>query len=220
MKLEVQLGLAANVDAPAAPWDIYLAKFISSAFSPPLLAVAGLGIAAAALSSLAAAAWAGFYLVVAVLVPVGYIAWKVQTGEITDFHMRLREQRAKPMALMVLCSLAAWLVMAAFSAPAALTIFAGVGILQTAFLWLVSLRWKISGHSAAIAAFAVFLILLFGRGVWWSLFTIPMVSWARLRLNRHDLLQTILGACAGAAFIYIAFLFAAATCQEGILLCE
>ena len=77
----------------------------------------------------------------------------------------------------------------------------GIGVFQAAFLLLVTLRWKISGHSVAVACLTVFLYGLMGNTAAPGLFFIPLVAWARIRLNRHDLAQTIVGSLTGFTFM-------------------
>ena len=82
-------------------------------------------------------------------------------------------------------------------APIQLTLFAGVGVFQIAFLLAVTLRWKISGHSATTAGFAIFIVALFGPVAAPVFLLIPLVAWSRIRRNRHEFTQTIAGSLAG-----------------------
>jgi hypothetical protein len=189
-----------NLAFPSS-WDRRLALWISNVFSPPLLAIAGLLLAAFEIYTPSAWLWTGYYIILAIFIPVLYIIWKVRRGEITDFHMRLREQRIKPLTLSLACTLAACLSLWVGEAPLVLRILAVVGFFQIAFLLVITLRWKISGHGAAIASFAVFLLGIYGNLAAPALLAIPLVAWARLRLNRHDLPQTIAGSFAGAFFM-------------------
>ena len=198
-------------------WDRQLARWISDLFSPPLLAIAGLLLAAFEIQSTSTWLWTGYYMLLAIFLPVLYIIWKVRRGEITDFHMRLREQRIKPMAFSLACALTACLSLWAGEAPLVLRILAAMGVFQIAFLLIVTLRWKISGHGAAIASLAVLLLGIFGNLAAPALLAIPLVAWARLRLNRHDLPQTIAGSLAGAFFMAALLFWISRQCQESIL---
>jgi membrane-associated phospholipid phosphatase len=131
---------------------------------------------------------------------VGYIIWKVHRGEITDFHVGVREQRIRPLSLAVVGGIVSLTGLWLGKAPVGLTVLAAMGVMQVAFLLLVTFKWKISGHGAAISSLAVYLCGLYGAAAAPALLTIPLVAWARLRLRRHTLLQTICGSLAGAAF--------------------
>lgn len=204
MRIDSQYAPSLQTSAlPSLPWDYHVAKWISRVFSPPLLVVIGITLTAFKLGSINAWLWTGFYLLMGILIPVLYIVWKIRQGEISDFHIKIRKQRIRPMILMLLTSLIAWMVMLLGSAPFALTVFAGAGVIQVAFLLLVTLRWKISGHSTAAAGFAIFLFTLFGDPATPVLLIIPIVAWARVRRNRHKLNQTIAGSLAGIVFMVI-----------------
>ncbi len=205
MELESNYLPALETSQPLAPthWDVTIARWVSRMFSPPLLIVLGLGLAAAAIGSASAWLWAGFYTLLAVLLPVLYIVWKVRQGEITDFHIKLREQRLRPMLVMLVLSTMGWLVMLASSAPYPLIVFAGAGVIQVAFLLIVTQRWKISGHSTAAAGFSIFIFALFGLPAAPVLLLIPLIAWARIRRNRHELAQTIAGSLAGIAYMLV-----------------
>ena len=81
-------------------------------------------------------------------------------------------------------------------------IFGTVGVLQMALIFFITLKWKISGHSTAVSGFSVFMVALFGQAATPILLTIPLVAWARLRLHRHELMQTVAGTIAGIVFMW------------------
>ncbi len=184
-------------------WDKQIAAWVSRLSSPPLLVAIGIALAAASIGSSSAWLWAAFYTALAILLPVIYIVWKVQRGEIADFHIKERSERIRPMLLTLILSSVGWLVMWWAKAPLTLSIFAGAGVIQVAFLLGVTLRWKISGHSTAAAGFAVFVLALFGRPATPILLLIPLVVWARMHRHRHDLAQTIAGSLAGIAYMLV-----------------
>lgn len=188
-------------------WDAVLARLVSHIFSPPLLVIIGVLLAAWAIGGQQAWLWGSFYAFFAVIIPILYIVWQVETGKITDFHIKMREQRIKPMLVMVVCSILSWLVMLVYHAPYPLVVFAGIGVIQVVCLLLITLRWKISGHSAAAAGFSMFIFALFGPPSAPVLLLIPLVAWARIRRNRHELSQTIAGSLAGIVYMVIVLYF-------------
>ena len=179
------------------------ALWISRIFSPPILVVLSIGLAAAAIGTVSAWLWAGIFTLIAVLVPVLYIVWKVKQGLISDFHMRIREQRIKPMFFMLFMSILATGLLALFAAPFILVVLAFSSVIQVGFLTAVTLKWKISGHSTAAAGFSVLMVALFGAAALPALLLIPLVAWARVARSRHELTQTIAGTLAGVAYTLI-----------------
>jgi len=188
-----------NIEQPRR-WDERMARWISNLLSPPMVAIAGLVLALRMLEKPKDAWWLLYFMGLTVALPVGYIIWKVRRGEITDFHVRVREQRIRPLSLAVAGGMASLTGLWLGHAPIGLMALASMGVMQVAFLLLVTLKWKISGHGAAVSSLAVFLCGLYGTAAAPALLTIPLVAWARLRLRRHTLWQTICGSLAGAAF--------------------
>jgi membrane-associated phospholipid phosphatase len=91
-------------------------------------------------------------------------------------------------------------------APILLLVLTGAGIIQVLLIFLVTLRWKISGHSAAVAGVAVLALMLFGKVAVFFALTVPLVAWSRIRLGRHSLYQTVAGALLGGLIIAVALL--------------
>jgi hypothetical protein len=198
--------------------EYLLAKLISAVFSPPLMVTAGLLFLGQQIGA-SAVAWVLFQIVVGILIPVVYIVVQVQRGIITDFHMQVREQRIWPMILSLVCAGVSWAVMRLYGAPFALVAFGGIALVQTAFMLLVTLKWKISGHSMTIAGMAVFLFGVFGIAAAPLLLTIPLVAWARIRLNRHDRWQTLAGSVVGVAFTLLGLAVFYQSCGGMKLIC-
>lgn len=185
---------------PAA-WDKTLARWISQLGSPPLLAAAGLILCGQVINTWAAWEWIGFYILLAVGLPAGYVLWLVRRGQVTDFDLRLREQRLRPLVVTLLSAAAAWLVLYGGSAPHLLRVLAGAGWAQIALLLAITLRWKISAHCASAAGFVVWAWALFGVTAAPLTLVVPLIAWSRLRLGRHDLPQTVAGSLLGSTVL-------------------
>lgn len=182
-------------------WDLRLAKWISNIFSPPVLAPLGIVLAIWKSGEPSAWLWGGFYTGMTIFLPVLYIVWKIHRGEISDFHIRHREQRIQPMKLTLLSAIIAWACLWFGNAPTFLVVFAGMGILQIGFFLLVTYKWKISGHGTVISSLTVLILAIFGRPAALVTLLVPLVAWARIRQRRHTLLQTAAGSLAGIFFM-------------------
>ena len=82
---------------------------------------------------------------------------------------------------------------------------AWAGAAITTVLLVVTLRWKISLHTAITAAFVVLAVVAAGPGALWLAALVPLVAWSRLHLGRHDLPQTIAGTFVGGGMTVLAF---------------
>ncbi len=181
-----------------------LARLVSNLFSPPLTgAVAGYLISRFS-GSPGALEWMALYIAIAFGIPAFYVAYQVRRGKITDFHMVVRSQRLRPMILILICCLVSWLILWLGSAPQLLVVTTGLGVLFAAFMLVSTLRWKISGHAAAITGLATLLVAFYGKPAIPSVLAIPLVCWARLRLKRHSLPQILAGSIIGVGFVLVA----------------
>lgn len=191
------------IGSPSAPtlflpaWDESLARWVSRLGSPPLLAIASISLSAQAARTTTAWGWAGFYILVAIALPAAYVLWLVRQGKVTDFDLKVREQRRTPFLVTLVSTLIAWLVLYGGQAPSELVLLTGAGWLQIALLLAITLRWKISAHCASAASFVVWAWFLFGAMAAPLVLIIPLVAWSRLRLQRHDLPQTVAGTLLG-----------------------
>ena len=182
-------------------WDGRLAYAISWIASPPVAAAVALGAAAAAQAVPGAWAWAGLYVALGIATPVVYLVWLARTGRVTDLDVQLRRQRARPLLFTLTCGALATALLALGGAPPTLTALAIALWLETALLFGITLRWKISVHCAAAASAATWVWLLTGT-LWPLLVGVPLVAWSRVRLRRHTLPQTIAGALLGSAIVW------------------
>ncbi|GAB4425898.1 MAG: hypothetical protein Fur0044_23910 [Anaerolineae bacterium] len=178
-------------------WDESLAHWVSRLGSPPLLAIASISLSAQAARTSTAWGWAGFYILVAIVLPAVYVLWLVRQGKVTDFDLKIREQRRSPFLVTLVSALMAWLVLYGGQAPSELVLLTGVGWVQIALLLAITLHWKISAHCASAASFVVWAWFLLGVMAAPFIFLIPLIAWSRLRLQRHDLPQTAAGTLLG-----------------------
>lgn len=205
MSLDVQAKMPAEVMIENAAvkaihrdWDYRLAKIVSDVINPAVV-TAIVVVMIAAMTH--AWQWTLVYVLGAIGLPTVYIYYLLRRGIISDFHIRNRQERYNPMFFTVVTTTLAWLGLRLGGAPDQLTMFAFIGIFQTALLLLITVYWKISVHTTAIAALSIFLVGMFGWQASGALLLIPLVAWARLRTNSHTLRQTIGGTIAGTVFI-------------------
>jgi hypothetical protein len=174
-----------------------VAMMISDVMSPPVFGAAGIMVFAAVLRTFLVWIWAGMFLVLCVGIPTGYVFWLARTGRVSDFHIPIRSQRVKPMILMLAMGILSTLALSRMNPPLLLIGFAALALFILAFLFAVTLKWKISGHATAVTAFCSLLTLLFGGLAGISFLLVPVVLWARLKLRRHTVKQTIAGTALG-----------------------
>jgi hypothetical protein len=211
-------ALGSSLSSSQANIAWWSAKGVSIIFSPPLLGVISLVFVGLRLNAASDWGWLAAYGVFTLLAPLLYLAALMRIAEVSDFHMKDRLERIKPLRVVLLLFFLCWLIFLVSGAPVLFQTFALMGMLQSAAIYLITLRWKISGHGAGAAGFSVLLWGLYGAAAAPAFLLIPIVIWARLALDRHDLAQTLAGSAIGGASMYFA-LAALPTCNEAILLC-
>lgn len=184
-------------------WDGWLAALISNAGSPPILACFLVALTALKHSSARAWVWGGVYVLLGVLVPLLYLVWLVMQGQVTDIQVQLRKQRAQPLLVTITCTGLAWLMLTLGLAPRVMVILAGALWLQAVAVFAITLRWKVSLH-AATAAGAMAMVWVFLGTALPLLLIVPLVAWSRVRLRRHTIAQTIVGALLGFVIFFAA----------------
>lgn len=174
-------------------WKDRTARIISILFSPPLLALASIIVAAQAIENQPVFYWTIIYILLFILTPTLYVLSLVHRGQLTDFHMKVREQRAWPLLVILLNTSLIFIVMYFGSAPRLMLIITAVGIVQLMFILLITLRWKISGHCTAASGLAVLVVALFGQSLLPVSLLVPAIAWARIRLDIHTFAQSAAG---------------------------
>ncbi|MFP3897358.1 MAG: hypothetical protein ACLFV5_11060 [Anaerolineales bacterium] len=144
------------------------------------------------------------YLLVAVLVPFSYLVVLVRRGLVTDLDVRLREQRTRPLLLTALCSALAFVLLLIGVAPLPMVTVAASFLVQALAIYTITLRWKVSIHCAVAAGAAITVWALWGQPVV-LLFGLFLVAWSRVRLRRHSVFQTMVGALLGLSVSMVAF---------------
>jgi hypothetical protein len=189
------IGLDLAKDKPVVPktWDRRIARWISYITNPAILATLTPILIAIALEEPAAWLWAGLAISIIVVIPMGYLIWLLKKGKVGDFEVYNRRQRYSlyvfTASLLGGFILAMWI----WGAPYLMLLIAGIMLLQGVLMFLVNLFWKISAHSAGITNFSIILIFLFGVTAAPIFVLVPLVAWARIRLRRHTLTQTLAG---------------------------
>lgn len=174
------------------------ARIISTIFSPPLLALATIIIAAWAIEDEPVLYWTAIAIVLFIVVPTLYVLSLVRRGHLTDFHMKIREQRTWPLIIILLISSLVFSALYFGGAPRLFLVISAVAIIQLMLILLITLRWKISGHCTAASGLGVLVVALFGQILLPVLLIVPVIAWSRIRLDRHTFAQSIGGISLGA----------------------
>lgn len=188
------VGILTAAEGLARPhWADHIANILSQVASPPVLTLLMAGLCAARLHEVDAWRWAALQAALTVALPIAFLVWLLTRGMVSDLDVRRREERTRPM-LAALGGAAASLVVLRLGAAPQLLLGIGFAIfVQLLLVFFITLRWKISVHTTAAASFTVLMCSMAGAAAIPLAGLIPLVAWARIRLRRHTLAQTIAG---------------------------
>ena len=186
---------------PVVPrkWDMRMARWISNAGNPAILATSGLLVTAGSLEMAGAWVTAAVLFIANIVVPMGYILLLLRRGKVSDFDVYLREQRWRPYIFTIGCASITLVAMRIYGAPLLFQALTGASLLQTSLMAVINRYWKISAHAAGAACFSVLVVFIGGRHAIPFTALLPLIIWSRLHLHRHTFWQTIAGASLGAA---------------------
>lgn len=141
---------------------------------------------------LAGYAWAMLFLCVVPLCSLFfYIPARNEETQVT-----MRRQRVASFVIMLVSYPAGWLVLALTHAPGIFTAIAAIYSFVTLGLIIFNLllRYKASGHAAGVSGPVAIMIYIYGIIATPLLVLLPLVTWARLAAEGHNLWQTVVGA--------------------------
>lgn len=181
-----------------------LANVLSSVACPPVLAAAMMAITASIVDTAQAWRYAVLYVSLAIATPIVYLLWLMRRGVVSDLDVKIRGERWRPLLAAQLGMTIALVIFLLRGAPPLMIGLAGALLIYTSAAFFITLYWKISMHSAAAAALTALAVVQFGPHAIPLAFGIPLMAWARIRLRRHTLAQTIAGALLGSGVLILA----------------
>jgi membrane-associated phospholipid phosphatase len=194
------VGASSYVQTPGlalGPLAAHAAQAVSQVACPPLLAVAGILLCAHVIGGSSAWLWASAHSALAIVLPTLYIVWLLHRGRVSDLHLRVRSERIRPLVCSLLCGLASLAMLHVAAAPGLLVLVAGLNLVQLLLFLGITLKWKISAHTASASGLAVLGWMLLGAAGLLLGLTVPLIAWSRVYLQRHTPAQTIAGTLLG-----------------------
>jgi hypothetical protein len=133
------------------------------------------------------------------------IIYLLRHGKLDDFFIAAREQRTKIYILACLSAGAGCITLALLHAPAILVAGFITGVSTAIIFALINLWWKISLHTAIVAASATIMVILYGWVASATVALVPLTAWSRIELECHSLKQTISGAILATLMVILLF---------------
>ncbi len=174
-----------------------VARVVSDTLNPAIVGIPFLIVGVVISEVSGAYRFATLYFLIAVPPPLCYVLWLVAKGRVTDLHLSERHQRAGPFIVSLCSALCGLLVLFILDTPTVLFVALFFAFVQTVLLFVITLAWKISIHTAAIAGLITFALMALGSTALPSIPLVPLVAWARIYLGRHTFMQTVAGGVVG-----------------------
>ena len=162
-----------------------LAQIISWTFNPLVMVGVLLGVVGIKFPGNNHVATAGFLILVFILI---ILVYGVKKGWFSDFELTLRHERHFLNGIMLLLGAPLFFFVSGNS-------FSYYAIF---YVWLVmfsviTLWWKISGHTGVFTLVFILLNHIFVGMLWWLVILVPILAWSRVVLKKHTLFQVIGG---------------------------
>ncbi|MGH7884771.1 MAG: phosphatase PAP2 family protein [Thermodesulfobacteriota bacterium] len=183
-------------------WLKVIAYYISAVFSPPLTGFYGILLCSYAVDFPSIYFWTILFLSLFLLLPTIYILFLVKKGVITDFHMKNREDRIRPLSIIFVHLLLSFMLYHYLGGPLIFMVLALCGLIMVGLIVFISLYWKISGHCAAAGGLFIIALNYYDKLVFILALSVALVAWSRVRLGKHSLPQTLVGIVLGAVVTF------------------
>lgn len=176
------------------------ARVFSFVGLPPILALPTALLAGVrAGGTLGAALSVGGFLITSCLLPTLLTVALVRAGRASTFDLRERRDRLLPSLATAGGCACAWGLLVYAAAPPTITRLALAVSIQMAVLALLTVRWKVSYHTASASA----LVVVGHSATGWLLTLVLLIlalciGWARIYQRRHTLTQVAIGALTAA----------------------
>ena len=125
--------------------------------------------------------------------PFIYILIALRMGKISDVDVSRRTERAGPFLFGISSVLAGWLVLILLQGPRNLQTVLIITAVSGIVMMVTTLWWKISIHASSLGGAATMLTAFYGAIMLPAFLLLILVSWSRVVLRRHTVLQVVAG---------------------------
>lgn len=184
-----------------------IANLTSNILNPFLLCLAIIILLsfASASSTLDAIKWVLISIALSILPVFLGVVYLVRNDRLDAFFINVREQRTKVYLAAGFCAITGYIILSYLEAPSILVAGFTAGLSTALIFMFINLWWKISLHTAFVAASATVLVMLYGWTATATVALVPIIAWARIELEYHSLAQAVSGALLAALIVVVVF---------------
>lgn len=186
-----------------------IANLTSIIFSPFLVGLALILLVSfeSTASILDAIKWSLILIALSILPIYLVVVYLVRSNRLDGILVSIRQQRSKIYALAAILAGIGCIILFYLKAPLIMLALFVTGFFGTAIFMGINLWWKISLHTAFIAASVTLLVILYGFMAAVAIVLIPLVAWSRLELESHSPAQLVAGALLAISILPAVFYF-------------
>ncbi len=134
-----------------------------------------------------------------------FVFYGVKKGFFSDFDVSKREERTRLFVFTAIVSVLYLATVLTVSGPRVLLFGIASLLLGLFFADLINHKIKASIHLAVFSSFSIIMGILYGGVFWVLLFIAPLVAWSRIKLKKHELLETIVGGLVGIIIVLMLY---------------
>ena len=138
--------------------------------------------------------WMVIVILFASVLPMLFILLLFRRGQLSDFRLTVREQRAIPLIFALVSALVGIGILYFLDVPREIVWLCIACVINGVVLTLITQVWKISFHSGVAAGCMTGLVTLISSQFVYLFILLPFIAWARVHRKRHTYLQTIIAA--------------------------
>jgi len=127
------------------------------------------------------------------VLPILIIFVQRRSGIVTEMMVNERDERTKPFLGAISSYVLGTFALVYLEAPAAMVYLMACYLVNSVFMMMITLRYKISVHASGVAGPATFLVHQYGVRLWPFTLILIVVGWARLELRMHTVGQVAWG---------------------------
>ena len=182
-------------------------NLISSVLSPWLVSLVVILLLSfeSARSPLDALKWSLLLIAISIVPVYLVIAYLVRNHRLGNRFVDTRRQRTKIYLLASICALVGCVSLLYLGAPLILVAASVAGLSAIVVFMFINLWWKISIHSAFIAASVTVLVIQYGSIAAVTVVLLPLIAWARIELEHHSVSQVTIGALLATLIVVVVF---------------
>lgn len=183
-----------------------LAEIVSAATRLPLLAVPLFFVVGGTVAGAPGLLWALLCALLTSGLSLLYLLYLTRSGKVRDPRGIPQSERVRPLRVVAVLHIAAFLIVTALGAPVELRAILLSYAIATALFALLTPFTNLSLHAAGVSGAAVCLSFVFGGWGTLAMLLVPPVLWARTVLKKHTPLELALGVLVGGGGTWISFI--------------